>query len=106
MGRRVIDISGLRSGRLVAVKFISTRKKSNCIRAIWLCRCDCGEEKEVIGNSIRTGATKSCGCLKAEMQRIGGRMTGRRNQPAATAASARRAALRRAALAEAKKIKT
>lgn len=29
----------------------------------WLCRCDCGSYIEVIGNSLTSGHTKSCGCL-------------------------------------------
>lgn len=29
----------------------------------WLCRCDCGTVKYVGSQSLRTGGTKSCGCL-------------------------------------------
>lgn len=39
-------------------------KKS--MRYAW-CRCDCGNEKEVRVNSLRTGNTKSCGCLTREL---------------------------------------
>lgn len=28
-----------------------------------LCRCDCGTEKWIRGSAVKTGATKSCGCL-------------------------------------------
>ena len=28
----------------------------------WLCKCDCGTIKEVLGVSLRRGLTKSCGC--------------------------------------------
>lgn len=28
----------------------------------WLCRCDCGREKVVIGTNLKSGKTKSCGC--------------------------------------------
>jgi hypothetical protein len=32
-------------------------------RAIWwLCRCDCGNEKPVLGTALRSRHTKSCGC--------------------------------------------
>ena len=34
----------------------------------WLCRCDCGEKKEVRGNHLRSGRTISCGCRRAEVQ--------------------------------------
>ena len=33
----------------------------------WLCKCDCGVEKEVQQDNLRTGNTKSCGCYKKEI---------------------------------------
>lgn len=35
---------------------------SRCIR--YLCKCQCGKEIEVNGNSLRTGHTTSCGCSR------------------------------------------
>lgn len=32
----------------------------------WLCRCECGEEKIVQANSLLSGTSKSCGCLRTE----------------------------------------
>lgn len=32
----------------------------------WLCRCDCGSEVRVSGTRLRSGHTKSCGCLQRE----------------------------------------
>lgn len=32
----------------------------------WLCRCDCGREVEVAGRHLRSGNTKSCGCLSRD----------------------------------------
>ena len=58
----MIDMTGHRRGRLVAVRHIG--------RGFWLCRCDCGQESEVTGTDLReTGDTgiRSCGCLKREM---------------------------------------
>lgn len=31
-----------------------------------LCRCDCGNEKLIANGSLKTGNTKSCGCIKSE----------------------------------------
>lgn len=31
-----------------------------------LCQCECGNEKEVLNYNLRTGYTKSCGCLRKE----------------------------------------
>lgn len=28
----------------------------------WLCQCDCGKTKAVLGSSLKSGNTKSCGC--------------------------------------------
>lgn len=33
----------------------------------FLCSCECGNTKEVDLQSLRDGATQSCGCLKKEM---------------------------------------
>lgn len=58
-----MDITGVRSGRLVALHF--SRINQNAKR-LWLCKCDCGNECEVIGTRIKNGRTSSCGCLHAE----------------------------------------
>lgn len=53
------DISGQRFLRLVAVSYVGDSR--------WECLCDCGNSVTVIGNSLRKGFTKSCGCLSSEM---------------------------------------
>ncbi len=32
----------------------------------WLCRCECGTEKTVTSQSLKSGGSKSCGCLQRE----------------------------------------
>ena len=32
------------------------------------CLCDCGREKVVLRNSLRTGKTKSCGCMSSKLK--------------------------------------
>lgn len=59
---RRIDITGQRFGRLVAIQFKGVEHES----ARWLCRCDCGVEKVVGASKLRSGNTRSCGCLAAE----------------------------------------
>ena len=39
-------------------------KKRNGRSMVWDCRCDCGALVSVIGSNLRSGKTKSCGCLK------------------------------------------
>lgn len=53
-------------------------------RAMWKCRCKCGNEIIVSGKSLRQGNTTSCGCYQKErviesnMSRGGGDLTGQR----------------------------
>jgi len=61
---RLVDITGCRFGRLVTLRQAEARRSSSGSRVVfWLCRCDCGQEVEVRGVSLRAGVTTSCGCL-------------------------------------------
>lgn len=33
----------------------------------WICKCDCGNLKEIAYSSLTKGASKSCGCLHSEL---------------------------------------
>jgi len=67
---KVIDITGQKFGRLTAIK----REGSNSDgKALWLCKCDCGNKVIVVGKSIRNGHTKSCGCLSVDRTRSMGK---------------------------------
>ena len=57
------DLTGQRFGRLVVVE----RAENNMHRKkCWKCRCDCGSEHVIEESSLRSGATKSCGCIRVE----------------------------------------
>jgi hypothetical protein len=60
-----IDLTGRRFGRLEVVGRAPNR---NTV-VYWLCRCDCGIEKEVGSQSLRSGRIKSCGCLRVDTSR-------------------------------------
>ncbi len=60
---RLIDLTGQRFGRLVVVERVENSADG---RARWLCRCDCGQSKTVLGEHLKKGRTKSCGCAKSE----------------------------------------
>jgi hypothetical protein len=62
-----IDMTGFRSGKLVAIAKAEGRSKK---RAYWLCQCDCGNYRIVMGKYLRHHEVKSCGCL--HRQQIGG----------------------------------
>lgn len=60
------DLTGKRFGRLVAIRAVGTNKHK---KAIWLCKCDCGAEVEVLRGSLlrKDGkGARSCGCLWRE----------------------------------------
>ena len=57
---------GKRFGRLVVLSPFDTPKRGS----YWLCECDCGKTKAVSGKSLRTGHTKSCGCLHDELSSL------------------------------------
>ena len=57
-----IDLTGKRFGRLTVQKRVENRGTS----PQWLCNCDCGNTKVVLGSLLRNGHTKSCGCLHNE----------------------------------------
>lgn len=63
--RRMIDISGMVFGRLTALKYSHTKNKIT----YWLCKCSCGKEKAISSQSLKKGATKSCGCMMHEERR-------------------------------------
>jgi len=68
MPRKFVDITGKRFGRWTVLALHSKRYRSghNHCLALWLCRCRCGTQRVVIGTNLRTGASRSCGCLRRE----------------------------------------
>lgn len=55
---RALDLSGRRFEKLVAVRRIGSRNG----HALWLCRCDCGNDAKCTANALRSGNSKTCGC--------------------------------------------
>jgi hypothetical protein len=62
----MIDMRGQRFGRLVVAVEEVTNKRGD---AQWGCICDCGGRTVVRGDSLRRGATLSCGCIRREANR-------------------------------------
>jgi hypothetical protein len=58
----MIDLVGERYGRLTVVEFDRLQKH----KTYWKCVCDCGLTVIATGNNLRSGNTKSCGCLHRE----------------------------------------
>ena len=52
-------------GRLTVIREMEERAFGNIV---YECRCQCGNITHVRGSMLRSGNTKSCGCLRAEIQ--------------------------------------
>lgn len=59
---------GVRFGRLV-VTGPDIRRRGACGTGprYWPCQCDCGQTVTVVGTSLTSGETRSCGCLQREL---------------------------------------
>ena len=65
---KFVDLTGKRFGRLVVVSRAKDHiSKSGRSVVVFRCRCDCGNECDVMGTALTRGFTKSCGCLKSEV---------------------------------------
>jgi hypothetical protein len=61
------DLSGLTFGRLTVAAL--SKKRGGTSRSYWLCRCECGTVKAVIGCALLSGSTTSCGCYYREINK-------------------------------------
>lgn len=59
---KLLDRTGQRFGRLLVLR----RGENHGIATRWVCQCDCGKETLVAAQSLKSGATKSCGCFREE----------------------------------------
>ena len=60
-----MDLTGQRFGRLVVLREAEDRiSEGGSKHRQWECQCDCGNKVIVLQTSLRTGATRSCGCSK------------------------------------------
>jgi hypothetical protein len=60
---RALDLTGQRFRKLVAIAPHGRRGK----RVLWLCRCDCGNEKAIPVLTLRNGNSTSCGCQQVAL---------------------------------------
>ncbi len=55
---------GDRYGRLTVIDYAGKDKRG---KHLWLCKCDCGNEKIVVSDNLSSGKSNSCGCLLHEV---------------------------------------
>lgn len=65
-GTKYIDLTGKVFGRLTVLEKSEHPLGKKEKRAYWLCQCECGNQKIILGRSLRDGKTLSCGCLQKE----------------------------------------
>lgn len=59
---KAIDLTGQKFGRLTVIQRAENRNG----KTMWMCQCDCGNEKITQTMNLTHGDTKSCGCLQKE----------------------------------------
>ena len=57
----VENLTGKKFGRLTVLELYGRDKYG---RARWLCECECGKKTICNAGNLKTGTTKSCGCIK------------------------------------------
>lgn len=61
---KFLDLTGVKFGRLVALRRHAHSDKSGRIR--WECECDCGNKTIVLSSLLMAGQVKSCRCFMRE----------------------------------------
>lgn len=69
VAKKMIDLTGQQFGRLTVLQFDHFEMHGVHKRPYWLCRCDCGTSVVLPSRSLRSGKTRSCGCLRREVSR-------------------------------------
>ncbi len=59
-----MDMIGKTFCRLTVLERVGVNKNRH---TVWLCECSCGLIKKITGYNLRSGHTKSCGCLQKEI---------------------------------------
>jgi hypothetical protein len=59
-----LQLAGQRFGRWIVEREAGLDKHGSYM---WLCKCDCGNEKVVNGQLLRRGKSRSCGCFQREV---------------------------------------
>lgn len=66
MPNHVVDMTGVRSGKLVVLRRAPGADRNNG-GALWECRCDCGRTHVVAGRHLRVRRVTSCGCVRFDV---------------------------------------
>jgi hypothetical protein len=70
MSTEWIDLAGQRYGRYTATHEWRSERRGTRRLVYWKCVCDCGRVAWVRAAGLRSGTSRSCGCLKREVTAI------------------------------------
>jgi len=60
------DLTGKKFGRLTVLRFNGKNQRGD-LR--WLCQCECGNQKSIVGGNLNNNTIRSCGCLRTEINK-------------------------------------
>lgn len=61
------DLTNKRFGHLLVLQRAQRPEGLKSAGAYWLCRCDCGNEKIIMGKSLKDGRTQTCGKCRIDI---------------------------------------
>lgn len=76
MSKQIENLIGRQFTRLLVIQFSG---KNSHRQTMWLCRCQCGNEVIIRGDGLKSGHTRSCGCLQKDATREICRSLGKAN---------------------------
>ena len=69
-GKPLDNLTGRRFGKLTVLfrsgsqRLFRPNGRVRVTFPVWRCQCDCGNKSDALSSNLRSGNTKSCGCLK------------------------------------------
>lgn len=72
---KFIDLTGNRYGKLTVISRAKNKKrKTGGSRTMWKCQCECGNIITVESSHLKSGHSKSCGCITKKHGKFGTRI--------------------------------
>lgn len=75
---KCIDLTGQKFGHWTVLSRAENNHKGN---SRWLCECDCGIQRVVLGDSLRSGKSTNCGCKRLVKMKKGSTKHNKRHHP-------------------------
>ena len=63
---KFVDLAGQTFWRWTVIERAPKTETLRTTEPLWLCRCSCGVERAVVAGALKSGASRSCGCLRVQ----------------------------------------